>query len=325
MNTLTDTFNGLASKLGQAFGLSDTGKLAGLAINSKLLLLLALAIALPFGMLMCGVWLVTKRINNGWLKVRVGVSWFVRETVLALLLLVCVILLGVTGWMAYDNFWKEHRVLIAAGSRPSENYAMAQALKTITARHFPRTRISVLEIEAAADDTGILEKDIVQLAVVSDDSSAGQSVRSIAVLSGSVPSVLLARNDVDEKVAYALAQVTTQFSQEFMAALPPPKTEPQPLATNTSKPAVKSNSSVPLHSGAAAFYDRNKTRFVVRHVKLIVLVLAWIAFVGLSAQYLKRRKPPQKEPVAIPYSPPIEREPWTFSKILLEATNERVT
>ncbi|HMV50450.1 MAG TPA: hypothetical protein PKD31_22100, partial [Blastocatellia bacterium] len=75
---------------------------------------------------------------------------------------------------------------------------------------------------------------------------------------------------------------------------------------------------VPLHRGAAAFYDRDKTLFVFRYARLSALIAAAIALIGLWIWRAKRRPKLKPVPQTVNFSPPTEREPWTFAKILRE-------
>jgi hypothetical protein len=267
---------------------------------------------------MLGVWLVARKIVSVRRNVR---RWIVTETVLTLLVTVSAMLLGFAGWTAYEHL-QERRISIAAGSRTSESYTLAQALKTVAARHHPRIRMAILEIEGAGGETGLMEKGVVQVAIAPGDLPAGKSARSVAVLAGSPPLVLLARHDVDERIVYALTQVLTQFSGEIAAAAQVGKAAPQPLAVNIRKPVVKVKSDAPLHPGAAAFYDRDKTPFVSRHTRLIALVSAGLVLLGLWAWQWIRRARRIQVIETISFSPPADREPWTFSKILLESAGE---
>ena len=74
MNTLTDTFNSLALKLGQAFGLSGTGKLAGIGVGSGLFKILLLVLVLPIGIALLGVLPVARKIASVGRNVR---GWIV--------------------------------------------------------------------------------------------------------------------------------------------------------------------------------------------------------------------------------------------------------
>ena len=89
---------------------------------------------------------------------------------------------------------------------------------------------------------------------------------------------------------------------------------------------MKATSDVPLHKGSAAFYERDKTWFVVRHATLIAFVFVGLALAGLWIWQLRlrgRRNQTIEQVVEpIQFAPSTEREPWTFSKILLESVAE---
>ena len=155
----------------------------------------------------------------------------VSETgVLTLLVLASAVWLGFAVWTAYDNL-QEHHIAIAAGSGTSESYALAQALKTVTTRYYPRIRITIPEIEATTER---LEKGLVQLAAVPSDTPVGPSARSVAALTPQ--SLLLARSDVDNRVVYALTQTLLQRGPELADALT--NAAFRPLAANVQKPEI---------------------------------------------------------------------------------------
>lgn len=314
MNTLTEIFNGLALKLGQAFGISITGP--------QLLGLLLLALALPIAASLLVVSLVTGATVSVGRNAR---RWIVKETVPTLFVLAGATWLGFAGWVAYDHL-REHHITIAAGSRTAESYALAQALKTVTARDFPRIRITILEIEGAAGNAGLLEKGVVQLAIAPGDLPAGPSARSVAVLPLSTPLALLARDDVDEGVVYSLTQALMQRGQELAASLTAGKAVSQSPAANLPKPEAPAKSNAPVHPGAAEFYDRDKIPFIRRHARLIALVSAGLVLPGLWAWRLSRRSRRKRELYRESDERRLaslaEREPWTFARILLESIGE---
>ena len=243
----------------------------------------------------------------------------VSETgVLTLLVLASAVWLGFAVWTAYDNR-QEHQIAIAAGSGTSESYALAQALKTVTTRHYPRIRITVLEIEGA---TGLLEEGVVQLVAVPSDTPVGPSARSVAALTPQ--SLLLARSDVDNRVVYALTQTLLQRGPELADALT--NAAFRPLAANVQKPDVTSTSAAPLHPGATAFYEWDKTPFVRRYSRLIAIVAAGLVLLGLwTGRWIhrmwRRRKMLRKKEERS-FAELAARVPWSFSRLLLESTRE---
>lgn len=324
MNTLTNTFNSLALKLGQSFGNSSATKLAGTVVSSTLFKVL-LVIMLPLGLAMFVVSFVTRRLMAVGRIVHSALLRVVAEAVLTVLALVSLLFLGYAGWKTYDQFQERH-ILIAAGSQKTDSYKLAQALKTLTARHSPRIKISILELEAAPGDTGILEKGVVQLALVPANLPVGSSARSVAALTTSPQRMLLVRKDVDEQVVYTLTEALAQLSLDTSNAAQAGKTETQAPAIKAQKPDVKAISDVPLHKGSVAFYERDKTWFVVRHATLIAFVFVGLALAGLWIWQLRlrgRRNQTIEQVVEpIQFAPSTEREPWTFSKILLESVAE---
>lgn len=251
-------------------------------------------------------------------EARNGRGWIAAKIVLTLLVAASAVWLGFAVWVAYDNL-RERQVFIAAGDRTTESYALAQALKTVTARHHPRIRVSILEIEGA---TGLLEKGLVQLAVAPSDTPAGPSARSVAAFTPQ--SVLLARSDVDKRVVYALTQTLLKRGPELADAVK--NAAVRPLVANLQKPGANY---APLHAGATAFYERDKTRFVSRYPMLSALALAGLVLVGLwgglwSWKWIRRsrRKQQAERERQERELAELARAPWSFSRILRERTRE---
>lgn len=316
MNAFTEAINALALKLGEAIGLS--AEIAALGLKSKLLLFF-LVITLPFGAALLIVWLLARRLSSVGQKVRKGGSWAVAEASTALLIFASLLWIGFAVWMAYDHL-QESYVSIAAGLRTEESYELAQTLKMVAERETPRIKITLLEISAATSDAGFLENGIIQLSVVPGNLPPIPNARSVATLTGSATHILLARDDVDEQVIYALTQTLTQFSNEFTPAAPTEKNAPKVTNVTIKKPE---GTNMTLHRGAAAFYDRDKKWFIVRYSRLSAIVTAGLALIGLWIWNLKRRTPKpafQTISPAVGFSPPSGREPWTFAKILRETS-----
>lgn len=318
MNAFTETINVLATKLGQAIGFSK--EIMALGLKSKLLLFF-LILATPFGVTLLLVWLATRRVTSVGRKARKGGSWVVAETIMTLLVFASLALIGFAGWMAYDHLQESH-VSIAAGLRAEESYKLAQTLKMVTERQNPRIKMTILEINAGANDAGFLENGVIQLAMVPGELPAIPNARSVAALTGSTPHVLLARDDVNEQLIYDLTQTLAQFSHEFTPAAPTEKTAAKAAGVTIQKPDTAT--SITLHRGAAAFYDRDKKWLVVHYARLSALVAAGLALIWLWIWGLRRRTNPKPAfPTIAPtisFSPPTEREPWTFAKILRETS-----
>ncbi len=316
METLTAALDSLALKLGVGAG-------------SKSLVSILLVLALPIGIVVLGVALVVRKKRKK--KPAAPVRRNVQEvkpakTTLILLILFSslfgVLLLSLAGLAVYDRL-KERSISVAAGTRKTESYVLAQALKTVTERHYPRIKITILEIDDATEQ---LERGLIQLAIAKSDAPAGPSARSVAALSAK--SMLLARSDTDEKVVYALTQVLMQRGQELAEAIPSANAALRPLASKVQQP----NSETPLHPGAVAFYDRDKVPFVLRYAVLIALTFVGLVLGGLWVWELRRRSRRKQQAekerqerrfaASTPSSGPAERGPWTFSRLLLESAGE---
>ncbi len=315
MNAFTEAINALALKLGEAIGLST--EIAALSLKSKLLLLLLILIV-PFGIALLLVWLITRPLTFIGRKARKAGSWAVMEAPTALLFLAGLLLIGFTAWMTYDHL-QESRVSIAAGLRTEESYKLAQTLKLVTERQNPRIKMTLLEINAGANDTGLLENGVIQLALVPGALPPMPNARSVATLTGSAPYNLLARDDVNERVIYFLTQTLAQFGNEFTPAAPTEKDAPKANGVTIQKPDTAT--AAPLHRGAAEFYDRDKTPFVFRHFRLIAILVAAMALIGLWRWRVKHLTKPKPAVQEITFSPPTGREPWTFANILRDLSN----
>jgi hypothetical protein len=237
---------------------------------------------------------------------------------LLLLITASIVWAGLIGWRVYERL-RGHHLSLAAGARTAESYRLAKSLQSVTTLHALRLRLTILEIEAASRDDGVLEQGVVQLAIAPGDLPTGPSARSVALLAGATPQLLLTRYDVDEEAVDALMQALTQFSQESTPAKASGNAAtPAPAAKFQQPPAP---SAAPLHPGAAAFYDREQTPFLRRYAKLMMFVLTGLILLVLWGWLLRRRtqrkRPPQtsQKPQTISFS----SEPWTFAKILRES------
>lgn len=301
---------------GKVLGLSSTGKLAGMGASSNLSKLLFSV--LPLATALLGVWLVVRGIASVGRGLWRGI---VTKSVLPLLVAASAGWLGFVVWVAYDNLQERH-VSIAAGSRTAESYALAQALETVAARHYPRIKVSILEIEGA---TGLLEKGVVQLAAVTSERVAGPSARSVAALTPQ--RVLLARSDVDTRVVYALTQTLLERGPEVADAIK--NTAFRPLAAQVQKPDRSELAAAPVHPGATAFYERDKTWVVFRYPVLSALALAGLVVGGgwgwEFGRRLRRKRQGKQQAEQERQErrfAEMARAPWSFSRILRESARE---
>lgn len=301
MNTFTTTLNSLAAKLG---------------IGAGLLKFLLFLLVFPFGVVLLGVLFALRKMASAVRKVG---GWLFTEPALTLLVLGTIVWLGVVGWRVYERF-QEHHLSIAAGGRTTESYRLARALQSVTTLHAPRFRLVILEIEGAASDEGTLEKGVVQLASAPAELPTGPSARSVALWAGTKPQLLLARYDVDEGAVYALLQVLTQFSAELAPVKANDKASGAAPAAAATWQQPTAKSAVPLHPGAAAFYDRERTPFLYRYAKLLALVLTGLVLLALwGGRWRYRSLRRSGQPLPRRFSPATDREPWTFAKILQES------
>lgn len=317
MRTVTDTLNNSALKRGAAAGKAGAGKLTGSAAGFKPLGLILLVLALLIGVALLGVLLFARKKRKQPPAVPETPG---SRTTLILLTLSSAILLGLAGWAVYDHR-QQRRIAIGASARTMESYALAQALKTVTERHYPRLKIAILEIENAPE---LLEKGIVQLATAPSDTPMGPHARSVAALTRQ--SLLLARSDVEAKVVYALTQVLIERGQELADALPAAKAALRPLAANVQPPGEQAKSDVPLHPGAAAFYERDKIRLMFRYPTITALTFAGLVLLALWAWELirraRRKRQAERERQERRFAGLAGRAPWSFSQILLESAGE---
>ena len=96
-------------------------------------------------------------------------------------LMLAVLGLGLLGLWYWDTT-REYRLLIAAGQRSGQAFAIAKALKQVTERHYPDVRIEVFETRGSLQNASLLDQGAVELATVQADQASGRNARLVAEL-----------------------------------------------------------------------------------------------------------------------------------------------
>ena len=82
----------------------------------------------------------------------------------------------------YLDASREHRLLIAAGQRSGQAFAVAEALKRVTERLHPDLTLEVFETRGSLQNAALLDQGAVQLATAQADQASGRNARLIAEL-----------------------------------------------------------------------------------------------------------------------------------------------
>ncbi len=119
-------------------------------------------------------------------------------------------LLGV-GLLAlwYWDESREYRLLIAAGQRSGQAFAIATALKQVAERHYPKLKIEVFETRGSLQNAELLDQGAVELATVQADEASGREARLVAELYPDTFQIVFRRDSnigsIDELVGKRIA------------------------------------------------------------------------------------------------------------------------
>ena len=91
---------------------------------------------------------------------------------------------------------------------------------------------------------------------------------------------LLAREDLDFTVVYAITQVLMDYRQEIVDAIPPDQGEIRPLVAQFQEPETGTGLGAPLHPGALAYYDRDRPSFIQENADLLGFLLTLLLVIG---------------------------------------------
>jgi uncharacterized protein len=99
-----------------------------------------------------------------------------------------------------------------------------------------------------------------------------------------VQRLLLASATVDANILRQITQLLNEQRRELKAAIPAELGNTSPLIANIRRPELTGGTGIPLHPGAAAYYDRNEPSFIQKNSDMIALGLtvgaliwSWIA------------------------------------------------
>jgi TRAP transporter TAXI family solute receptor len=114
-------------------------------------------------------------------------------------LMLAVLGLGLLGLWYWDTT-REYRLLIAAGQRSGQAFAIAKALKQVTERHYPDVRIEVFETRGSLQNASLLDQGAVELATVQADQASGRNARLVAELYPDIFQIAVRRDSGIESI-----------------------------------------------------------------------------------------------------------------------------
>ncbi len=107
--------------------------------------------------------------------------------------LVVLATVGGAGWLTYQERQTE-ALIVAAGARSSEGFRLAEAIATVTNRHYPRVRLEVIETAGSLDNARLLDQGHADLALFQADASSSKRARLVAVLYPDAYQLMVHRN-----------------------------------------------------------------------------------------------------------------------------------
>lgn len=95
-----------------------------------------------------------------------------------------VLSLGAVGWAA-SELWgrnRQHRLVLAAGSKTGESYILAKAIEQVVEKQSPRIQIEVQETKGTTENLEKLAKQEAALAMAQADVPAADNARTVAIV-----------------------------------------------------------------------------------------------------------------------------------------------
>jgi uncharacterized protein len=102
-----------------------------------------------------------------------------------------------------------------------------------------------------------------------------------------VQRLLVARSTVPPDVIQAITRVLNEHRRELMAAIPDGHPEISPLVASIAQPSVTGGTGMPLHPGAADYYNRNNPSFIQENADYVGLLLTLVLLLGSWGWELK--------------------------------------
>jgi len=100
--------------------------------------------------------------------------------------------------------------------------------------------------------------------------------------------LLLARNNVDDEVIYAITQALMDHRSELALEVRPSHQEVRPLAALFAEPTVATGGGAPIHPGAVEFYHRDQSSFAGDHADFLVWLTSLFVLVALCTVEFRR-------------------------------------
>jgi len=88
-----------------------------------------------------------------------------------------------------------------------------------------------------------------------------------------VQRLLLANQNLDREVVQTITGVIDGYRQEIADTIPPDHSDVKPLVASFNRPVTTGGTSIPIHSGAIAYYDRDKPSFIQENSDFLALLL----------------------------------------------------
>lgn len=103
-----------------------------------------------------------------------------------------------------------------------------------------------------------------------------------------LPRLLVASQNVNDTVVYAITEVLSNRRQELAAAIPETDAKVRPLLAGIRQPTQADGLSAAIHPGAVAFYGRQHPSFIGGHPDLIAFFVVLFGLVWLWSFALRR-------------------------------------
>jgi uncharacterized protein len=102
-----------------------------------------------------------------------------------------------------------------------------------------------------------------------------------------VQRLLVARSTVPDEVIRDITTILNERRRELMAAIPAGNPEVPPLVASIAQPSVTGGTGMPLHPGAANYYNRNNPSFIQENADYVGLLLTLVLLLGSWGWELK--------------------------------------
>jgi uncharacterized protein len=167
--------------------------------------------------------------------------------------------------------FRQNRIEALFSARPPGSEAIADFVQ-----HYQGQLLAIDQAEAMRLKYPAFEPAIVPQGTYQGDPPIPiQDLKTVAVRH-----LLLASQQVNPWVVRQITQIINENRQQLAEAIAPEFSDIRPLVTQISRPNLEDGTSVPLHEGAIAYYNRNQPNFIEEHSNLISLVVSIITLAG---------------------------------------------